>query len=118
VDHPDTIRASANLAVNYHSLEQYSEAEALERDVLTRRTAILGNLHPDTLYAMHSLAGTCNKAGRHSEAVELARNATQMLLETQGETHPFYVAASTLLADLVQPTFTDRILTLLGKVFT
>ncbi|KAJ6499503.1 hypothetical protein DFH09DRAFT_1289964 [Mycena vulgaris] len=41
-DHPDTLRAMANLAATYHQLGRYTEAEPLERSVLEKRKQLLG----------------------------------------------------------------------------
>jgi hypothetical protein len=43
--HPDTIRASANLARSYSALEQHWQAEQLEQDVLRLRKETLGKRH-------------------------------------------------------------------------
>jgi hypothetical protein len=55
VEHPDTIRATANLAVTYGSLGKYTESEKLEVQVLDARTRILGVEHPGTIESsLHS----------------------------------------------------------------
>jgi hypothetical protein len=58
VEHPDTIRAMANLAATYQNLGKYTEAEKLEMQVLDARNRILGVEHPDTINAMANLAST------------------------------------------------------------
>ena len=49
VEHPDTIRATANIAATYRNLGKYTEAEKLEIQVLDARNRILGVEHPDTI---------------------------------------------------------------------
>ena len=58
VEHPDTIRAMANLAATYHELGKYTEAKKLKIQVLDARNRILGVEHPDTIRVMANLALT------------------------------------------------------------
>ena len=58
MEHPDTIRAMANLAATYHELGQYTEAEKLDLQVLDASNRILGVEHPDTIGVMANLALT------------------------------------------------------------
>ena len=58
VEHPDTLRAMENLAIIYHSLGKYTEAEKLWISVLDTRNRILGVEHPDTINTMSHLAAT------------------------------------------------------------
>ena len=47
-EHPETIRAMANLAVTYQCLGKYREAETLEIKVLDARNRIFRKEHPET----------------------------------------------------------------------
>ena len=44
------------LAIVLHKDSQYNEAEALYREVLEKRVAVLGNSHVDTVATMNNLA--------------------------------------------------------------
>jgi hypothetical protein len=48
-EHPDTLRARANLASSYGSAGRTGEAITLEEEVLVDRVRLLGAEHPDTL---------------------------------------------------------------------
>ncbi|KIM20763.1 hypothetical protein M408DRAFT_81516 [Serendipita vermifera MAFF 305830] len=99
-DHPDTIRASANLAATYGELGRYAEAEALQNDVLQRRTRLLGDQHPHTLLALWSLASTYKKTQQLPEALELATKAHRGYVEILGESHPDTVETAAFLTSL------------------
>ena len=46
MEHPNTIRAMANVAATYHSLGKHTESEKLGIQVLNARNKILGVQHP------------------------------------------------------------------------
>jgi hypothetical protein len=71
MDHPDTYRAMANLAVSLSNLDELPEAKRLEERVLDWRKVHLGMEHPHTSLAMENLAHTLRKLGEVSEAEEL-----------------------------------------------
>ena len=71
VEHPDTIRAMANLASTNRDLGKYTEAEKLEIQVLNTRNRVLGVEHPDTIRAMGNLAVTYQHLGKYTEAEKL-----------------------------------------------
>src|SRR4029079_17337193 len=48
-DHPDTLTAASNLALNLWWLGEYQRARALDEDTLTRRRRIFGEHASDTL---------------------------------------------------------------------
>ncbi|PVF92027.1 FabD/lysophospholipase-like protein, partial [Serendipita vermifera] len=62
--HPDTIKASNNLALTYWSLGKLQEAEELQIKVLEMRQEILGEQHPDTIMASNNLAATYADLGK------------------------------------------------------
>ena len=71
IEHPDTIKAMANLAVTYQYLAKYIEAEKLETQVLDARNRIFGVEHPDTIKAMANLAATYHYLAKYAEAEKL-----------------------------------------------
>ena len=96
--HPNTIKASANLAVTYALLGRYQDAELLQVEVLKQRTKLLGIDHPDTIMASANLAATYSQLGRYQDAelleVEVLKQRTKLL----GIDHPDTIRASENLA--------------------
>ena len=89
VEHPDTIRAMANLAITYGSLGKYIESEKLEIQVLDARIRILGvEQHPDTIDAMANLAATYRKLGKYTEAEKLQMQVLDARNRILGVEHP------------------------------
>lgn len=68
LEHPDAIKASANLARTYRQLGRYAEAEVLQVDILREQKRLLGPEHPDTIRASANLALTYHSLGRYAEA--------------------------------------------------
>ncbi|KAJ7811658.1 acyl transferase/acyl hydrolase/lysophospholipase [Mycena leptocephala] len=97
-DHPDTLRAMANLAVTYHELGRYQEAEPLESIALEKRKQLLGADHPDTLLAMANLAATYHKLGRSQEAEPLQDIVLEKQKQLLGADHPRTLSAMAHLA--------------------
>jgi tetratricopeptide (TPR) repeat protein len=87
--HPDTIRASSNLAVTYSALGRHREAEQLAQDVLTLRTQVLGETHPDTLSSLCTLAFCLYDLGQHLQAHAHAEKA-KVSMEKLSYRHPDY----------------------------
>ncbi|KAJ7798552.1 hypothetical protein B0H14DRAFT_32821 [Mycena olivaceomarginata] len=87
-DHPDTLRAMANLAVTYHKLGRYQEAEPLEVTVLEKRNQLLGADHPDTLHVIANLAATYCELGRYQEAEPLEVTVLEKRNQLFGADHP------------------------------
>ena len=69
-EHPDTVRAMANLAATYRSQGRYEDAVKLEEKVLKETERLLGPEHPDTVLAMANLAAIYQSQGRYEDAVE------------------------------------------------
>ncbi|KAF8143155.1 hypothetical protein K438DRAFT_651797 [Mycena galopus ATCC 62051] len=97
-DHPDTLRAMANLATTYRQLGRYQEAEPLEGTVLEKRKQLLGADHPDTLEAMANLAATYHKLGRYQEAEPLKGTVLEKQKQLLGADHPDTLRAMANLA--------------------
>ncbi|UKZ47184.1 hypothetical protein TrVGV298_001398 [Trichoderma virens] len=81
----------ANLASLYHAQGRYSEAEAMEVQVLDLRQELLGKKHPDTLFAIHNLAHTWKMQGRHHDALALMEECVQSRRSVLGPEHPLTV---------------------------
>ena len=78
MEHPNTIRAMANVAATYHSLGKYTESEKLGIQVLDARNKILGVQHPHTIQAMESLAATLRSLRKYKEAEKLVIQAQEV----------------------------------------
>jgi tetratricopeptide (TPR) repeat protein len=102
VEHPDIIRAMANLASTKRDLGKYTEAEKLEIQVLDARNRVLGVEHPDTIKAMANLATTCRNLGKYTKAEKLdtqVLDARNRILELE---HPDTITAMANLAATYQ----------------
>jgi len=69
-EHPDTLWAAENLALDLYVLGEYRAARALDEDTLTRRRRVLGDDHPDTLISAANLALDLSALGEHRAARE------------------------------------------------
>jgi hypothetical protein len=56
-DHPFTLRATSNLAIDLRELGEHHAARELNEDTLARARRVLGDEHPDTLISARNLAG-------------------------------------------------------------
>ena len=99
VEHPDTIRASANLAKSYQDLRKYSEAEKMEIQVLDARNHFLGAEHPDTINAMADLAETYRALNKCTEAEKLEIQVVDARNRILGSQHPDTINAIANLAE-------------------
>jgi tetratricopeptide (TPR) repeat protein len=70
-DHPDTLRSSASLALDYVKTGRLPEAIVLNEATLKSSEATLGAFHPDTLKVRHNLALAYLHAERSKEAIAL-----------------------------------------------
>ena len=93
LEHPDTIRAMANLATMYGSLGKYIEAEKLEKQVLEASIKILGVEHPDTIIAMASLASINGRLGKYIQAEKLKMKVLEANIRVLGAEHPDTILA-------------------------
>ncbi|KAF8218037.1 hypothetical protein K438DRAFT_1796213 [Mycena galopus ATCC 62051] len=87
VDHPDTLRAMANLAHTYSELEKYKDAEDLEVTALEKWKQILGVDHPDTLLSMANLARTYSRLGKYEDAEDLKVTVLEKQKQILGVDH-------------------------------
>jgi len=98
VEHPETIRAMANLGATYHSLGKYTKSEKLGIQVLDARNRILGVEHPDTIFAMANLAMTYRSLGKYGESEKLGIQVLDARNRTLGVEHPDTIFAIANLA--------------------
>jgi hypothetical protein len=56
-EHPDTLRAKANLASALGGMGELKQARVMEEQVLEGRVRALGEEHPDTLFAKSQISG-------------------------------------------------------------
>ena len=87
-EHPETIRAMANIASIDRALGKYTEAEKLEIQVLEARNRILGVEHLDTITAMAHLADTYCYLGKYTEAEKLEMQVLDARNRILGVEHP------------------------------
>ncbi|KAJ7865950.1 acyl transferase/acyl hydrolase/lysophospholipase [Mycena leptocephala] len=92
-DHPDTLKAMANLATTYRQLGRYKEAEPLQSIVLEKRKQLLGADHPRTLSAMANLASTYRNLGRYQDAELLESIVLDKRRQLLGADHPHTLLA-------------------------
>ncbi|KAJ7282309.1 P-loop containing nucleoside triphosphate hydrolase protein [Mycena rebaudengoi] len=96
--HPDTLTAMANLAVTYHHLEKFTDAEVLQATVVETCKHNLGTDHPRTLHAMSTLALTYGDLGKFLDAEQLLVVVLKKSREILGINHPDTLHAMTNLA--------------------
>ncbi|MFD7031579.1 tetratricopeptide repeat protein [Streptomyces sp. NPDC059917] len=70
-DHPDTIKARADLVTAFYHLGRHHDALALLESVHADSERIHGPDHPNTLSARANLPATYRSLGRHNEAAQL-----------------------------------------------
>jgi len=87
-EHPETLTATANLAVTYQTTGRTKDATLLGEQVLADRERILGPEHPDTLRARANLTVSYWTAGRTGEAIELGEGVFADSERILGPEHP------------------------------
>ncbi|KAJ7061240.1 P-loop containing nucleoside triphosphate hydrolase protein [Mycena amicta] len=97
-EHPNTIDATAWLAVTFWSLGQYTEAQKLEEQVLEKRTKLLGAEHPNTIDATATLAVIFWSLGQYTEAQKLQEQVMEKQTKVLGAEHPNTILARANLA--------------------
>ncbi|KAF8523906.1 hypothetical protein BU17DRAFT_85349 [Hysterangium stoloniferum] len=86
-EHPDTLRARANLGVTYSQLGKWTDAEKLQVQILEAREQILGTDHSDTLRARAHLAITYGQLGRWTDAEQLEVLVLEVSEQILGNAH-------------------------------
>ncbi|KAG8781347.1 hypothetical protein FRC16_002883 [Serendipita sp. 398] len=87
-DDPQTLKATMCLAATCWRQGLYSEAEALERQVLENCLQRLGEHDDVTVDAKAALSSTLRSIGRFEESEKLQRDVLQYRIRTYGESHP------------------------------
>jgi len=82
------VTATGNLAAYLTTIGAAAEAEPLQRDVLERRRAALGETHPDVAQAQNILAVVLVGTNRLAEAEPLLRSAIDHWEAALGPNHP------------------------------
>lgn len=82
-EHPDTLRATNDLAVLYSQTKQFEKSAPLYAELLEFRRRTGGNDHPETLKQVVNLGVDCLLAGRPREAIPLLEEA-----HLASKTHP------------------------------
>ena len=81
------INLRSDLAANYRRLGRYSEAEAIQLDVLKVKREILGEAHADTVTALSNLALTYVNMKKLGEAMASQEEVVRLSKEALGERH-------------------------------
>jgi tetratricopeptide (TPR) repeat protein len=102
-DAPETAKALNSLALTYHSLARYIEAEPLYRRAIEIGEKILGKDHPNVATSYNNLAVLFQDQGKYDEAEPLYRRTIEIDEKVLGKDHPdlardYYNFANLLLA--------------------
>jgi len=92
-DHPHTLAARHQVALEMAGRGAHAEAEAEYRDILAARLRVQGPDHPDTLTARHEIAAAMAARGAHAEAEAEYRDILAALVRKLGPNHPHTLAA-------------------------
>jgi hypothetical protein len=77
-EHPDTLRAMANLTVTLSAQGDFAGARKLQEQVLEASIQLLGREHPGTLTTMDNLAVSAHQQGNLAEARELHEQVLEL----------------------------------------
>lgn len=123
--HPDTIDVLSDFATFLPRMEEYEEAETLQREALKLSAEVNGPRHSETINCMGNLANLLEEMGSFEEALELAAEEINIRIESLGaESRVVLVRKDTLALCLGRLgrmdeclTMYREIMTLKGKVF-
>ena len=87
-EHPDTLRAAAQLVEVQRRQGRFKEAEALNRDTLDLRRKKLGEEHPDTLASLQMSATLEREQGRLKESLPRQTRVLEQRRRVLGSEHP------------------------------
>jgi tetratricopeptide repeat protein len=87
-DHPDTLRATVNLAHELRAAGRRHRAREVAGDTHARMVAVLGARHLDTLLCAHGLALDLRDSGDHLAAQRLDEQTYTARRELLGQDHP------------------------------
>jgi hypothetical protein len=91
-DHPHTLAARHQIALEMAARGDHAAAEAEFRDVLAALLRVRGPDHPDTLTARHQIALEMAEQGDHAAAEAEFRDVLAARLRVQGPDHPYTLA--------------------------
>ena len=77
-----------NLGASSRIKGQYTEAEAMYRQTLQLKEAVLGKDHLDTLASMNNLASSLRGQGKYVEAEAIDRQTLRLMEAVLGKDHP------------------------------
>jgi serine/threonine-protein kinase len=100
----ETLIMESNLGALLSDRGNYEAAEAMLREVLARRTAVLGPNHPQVALSMQRLAFFLDRKGAWTEAESLTREALRRYRNLYSDSHPQTLTATNNLAMLLQKT--------------
>ena len=101
-DHPHTLRAANNLALNMSDLGDHAAARALGEDTLPCRRRVLGDDHPDTLSSASNLALHLHGLGDYAGARALNEDTLTRRRRVLGDDHPATLTTANNLASDLQ----------------
>ncbi len=87
-DHPETLYAQRRIVEVYWFREAYAQMATLQRDLLERQRAVLGERHDATVRGMTGLALALGHLDQDDEAIVLMRQAADYYSDTRGEASP------------------------------
>ncbi len=108
----DEARILNQLALAYHAIGNYSEAEPLFTEVLAIRRQRLPEGHADIANSLNNLAALYDAQGRYQEAEPLYKEALKIIRKILGEEHPqtksFITNLERFLADKTKRDFASE----------
>jgi tetratricopeptide (TPR) repeat protein len=100
-DHPDTLAAASNLALNLWYLGEFQRARTLDEETLARRRRVLGEDAPDTLTSAIQLANDLFGLGNYPQARELQEEMLSRRRRILGDDHPDTLTSASLLGGVL-----------------
>src|SRR5215831_1358591 len=101
-DARQTATALNNLALTYHYLARYMEAEPLYRRAIEIDERVFGKDHPNVATDYNNLAGLLQDQGKYDQAETLFRRAMEIDEKVLGKDHPTVAIRYNNLAGLLQ----------------
>ena len=98
-DHSKVISTQSNLADTYYELGRYEEAEALHKDILTKRKVTRRLSHKYALRSEFNLGHVCYKRGNLCRALEYYQTAFRGFLNLHGPNHSSTWCSQSCIAD-------------------
>ncbi|GKU06587.1 unnamed protein product [Fusarium langsethiae] len=86
-EHPDTLEAMGNLALNYSGLGLYDKARGIHQEVLELQRQMLGEENPETLISMRRVGMSLFCQGQYDKAEILQDKALKLQRSLLGEKH-------------------------------